>query len=76
MTYQALDPTRVHDLLASDPEYVYIDVRSVQEFEHGHVPGSYNIPLLLMGLSGMQPNPDFLAVVMRRFAKEQKIVFG
>ncbi len=76
MTFQTLNPTGVNQLLAEDPEYVYVDVRSVQEFEQGHVPGSYNIPILFMTPGGMQPNPDFLAVVKRRFAKGQKIVFG
>jgi len=76
MSYRALNPTQVHELLAGDPEYVYIDVRSVQEFEHGHVPGSYNIPILFMTHAGMQPNPQFVQAVKQRFAQEQKIVFG
>ena len=76
MTFQTLNPTGVNQLLEEDPEYVYVDVRTVEEFEQGHVPGSYNIPILFRVGGGMQPNPDFLAVVKRRFTKAQKIVFG
>lgn len=76
MSYQTHTPTEVHALLAGDPSTVYVDVRSIQEFEQGHVPGSYNIPLLFMTPAGMQPNPAFLAAVLARFPKPQKIVFG
>jgi rhodanese-related sulfurtransferase len=37
----------------------YLDVRSIPEFEAGHAPGAYNIPLLHMAPGGMQPNPKF-----------------
>ena len=76
MTFQTANPTSVKQLLEEDTEYVYVDVRTVEEFEQGHVPGSYNIPILFRTREGMQPNPDFLTAVKRRFAKGQKIVFG
>jgi len=75
MSYQTHNPTGVKELL-DGADYVYVDVRSPQEFEQGHVPGSYNIPLLFMTSAGMQPNPAFLAAVTKRFPKTQKIVFG
>jgi len=76
MPYQTQNPTTVHRLLAEDSELVFVDVRSQQEFEQGHVPGAYNVPLLFKTPQGMQPNPGFAEVVKRRFKKEQKIVFG
>jgi rhodanese-related sulfurtransferase len=76
MPHQTTNPPGVKQLLERDPEYVYVDVRSVEEFEQGHVPGSYNIPILFKTAYGMQPNPDFLAAVKRRFPPGQKIVFG
>ena len=76
MTFQTTNPTGAKQLLERYPEYVYVDVRTVEEFEQGHVPAAYNIPIAFKTLSGMQPNPDFLAVVKRRFATGQKIVFG
>jgi len=76
MTFQTKNPTGVKQLLEEHPEYVYVDVRTVEEFEQGHVPGAYNVPILFRTQMGMQPNPEFLAVVKRVFAREQKIVFG
>ena len=43
--------------------YVYVDVRSVPEFEAGHPAGAFNVPLLDMSPMGMTPNPDFLRVM-------------
>jgi rhodanese-related sulfurtransferase len=74
MTYQTTDPEGAQALL--DTGYVYVDVRSVQEFEAGHPPGAYNVPILFQTAGGMQPNPDFVAAMQRHFSKDQKIVFG
>ena len=60
----------------SEDGYLYLDVRSVQEFENGHPDGAYNIPLLHMTPNGMSPNPGFLEEVERTFAKDQPIVVG
>ncbi len=56
--------------------YVYIDVRSVPEFEAGHPAGAYNVPLNHAGPGGMTPNPDFLAVVEATFPRDAKLVVG
>jgi rhodanese-related sulfurtransferase len=54
-------------LVARDPNLVHIDVRSVPEFEAGHAPSAYNIPLMHMGPGGMTPNPNFAAEVQAQF---------
>lgn len=57
--------------------YLYLDVRSIPEFEQGHPTGAYNIPLLHMGAGGaMEPNPDFLRVVNATFDRDQHLVIG
>jgi rhodanese-related sulfurtransferase len=56
--------------------WIYLDVRSVPEFEAGHPAGAYNVPLLHMGSAGMEPNPEFLRVVTANFPKDAKIVVG
>ncbi len=56
--------------------WVYLDVRSVPEFEQGHPNGAYNVPLLHLASGGMQPNEAFLDVVTRTFAPGAKIVVG
>lgn len=62
--------------LLDEHGYVYVDVRSVPEFEAGHPAGAYNIPLNHQTPAGMQPNPKFLAVFEATFPKDAKIVLG
>lgn len=56
--------------------YTYVDVRSEPEFETGHVPGAYNVPLMHRGPGGMQPNPDFLSVMQAAFDSEAPLLLG
>jgi rhodanese-related sulfurtransferase len=56
--------------------YVYVDVRSVPEFEAGHPTGAFNVPLLHMGPAGMAPNPEFLDVMQKAFPRDAKLVVG
>ena len=58
-----------------DNGWTYLDVRSVPEFNEGHPPGAYNIPLMNKNPGGgMAPNPDFLAVVEGAFEKDARLV--
>jgi rhodanese-related sulfurtransferase len=66
-----------YDLMRSDPEYVYLDVRSVPEFEAGHAPGAINIPIMhFTPGTGMSPNQEFTAVVEAALPKDAKLVIG
>ncbi len=56
--------------------YVYLDVRSVPEFETGHPKGAFNIPLMHAGRISMSPNPKFMDEVAKAFPKDAKIVVG
>jgi rhodanese-related sulfurtransferase len=56
--------------------YVYVDVRSIPEFDAGHPTGAYNIPLNHMGPAGMAANPEFMAVMEKTFPKDAKLVLG
>lgn len=62
--------------LVDEDGYVYVDVRSVPEFEAEHPVGAFNVPLMHQGPAGMTPNGDFLAVMNKAFAKESKLVLG
>jgi rhodanese-related sulfurtransferase len=53
--------------------YVYIDVRSVEEFELGHPEGAYNVPWQQRGAAA---NPDFLRVVRAAFDLAQPLLVG
>ena len=56
--------------------YLYLDVRTVTEFNQGHPTGAYNIPAFIPGPMGMAPNPQFVAEVQARFAPDTPIVLG
>ena len=74
MPHQTTNPAGAKDLLAKG--YTYVDVRTVEEFEQGHVPGACNVPIAFRGPGGMLPNPDFAAVIQRLYPKDAKLVFG
>ncbi|HKV40777.1 MAG TPA: rhodanese-like domain-containing protein [Blastocatellia bacterium] len=70
-------PEEAYKLMASDPEIIYLDVRSVPEYEAGHAAGAINIPLLHFTPGvGMTPNPDFINVVDANLPKDAKLVVG
>lgn len=75
MTIRRVSPTEAQDLMTQEG-YVYVDVRSVPEFEAGHPAGAYNVPLAHLGPRGMAPNPDFLATMEAHFAKDARLVIG
>ncbi len=62
--------------LVDEEGWVYVDVRSVPEFEAEHPTGAYNVPLMHAGAGGMTPNPDFVAVMAAAFPKDAKLVLG
>ena len=70
-----VSPQEAKDLIDREG-YVYVDVRSIPEWDEGHPTGSFNVPLNHLGPAGMAPNPDFLAVMEKSFAKDAKLVMG
>lgn len=72
MSAQKITPQEAADAMR-ERGYVYLDVRTVEEFELGHPEGAYNVP---WQLPGAKPNPDFLRVVRAAFELEQPIVVG
>ena len=75
MTVKRISPQEAAALVR-DEGYVYIDVRSIPEFDGGHTAGAYNIPLMHATPSGMRPNGDFMSVVSAVFPKDSKLVVG
>lgn len=77
MAVKEITPQEAHDLLAKEPDCVYIDVRTVHEFCAGHPQGAVNIPIAFPDPGrGMALNQDFLKVVEGQFSKEKKIIVG
>jgi rhodanese-related sulfurtransferase len=56
--------------------YLYVDVRSVPEFEAAHPAGAYNVPLREPAVGGLADNPAFLQVMEGLFSRDQKLVIG
>jgi rhodanese-related sulfurtransferase len=75
MTHPRLSAQEAHGLIA-EQGYVYLDVRTEEEFAQGHPAGAYNVPLMLRTAQGMQDNPRFLEVVASAFAPDAKLVLG
>jgi rhodanese-related sulfurtransferase len=75
MTVKRVSPDEAHDLVQKEG-YVYVDVRSIPEFEAGHPTGAYNVPIAHLGPAGMVPNPEFLSVMQKNFPRDAKIVVG
>jgi rhodanese-related sulfurtransferase len=71
---RSITPEEVAGLV--DEGYVYVDVRSEQEFEQGHIPGAVNVPLMHFESGRMQQNPEFLDVVRAAFDKDKKLILG
>ena len=54
----------------------YLDVRTPEEFETGHVPGALNLPLRLNGGAGMVDNPDFVRVAQAALSPREPLLVG
>jgi rhodanese-related sulfurtransferase len=71
-------PPEAHETMQRVPDAVYLDVRTPAEFATGHPVGARNVPVLFLQGPGQppQPNPDFLAVVERHFARDTTLLIG
>ena len=75
MAIKRVTPEEARDLV--DEGWIYVDVRSIPEFEQGHPAGAYNIPWMHAEPGrGMTPNPEFADVMARAFDREDKLVLG
>lgn len=75
MSYRTVEPDEAKRL-ADSGEWVYLDVRSAEEFAAGHPEGAYNVPIAHAAEGGLAPNPDFAAVVGRNFAPDARLLVG
>lgn len=75
MTVKRVSPQEA-DALVREDDYVYVDVRSIPEFDAGHPTGAYNIPLMHATPAGMRPNADFMTVISAVFPKHSRLVLG
>jgi len=73
-----ITPQEAKALLDQDGRHVYLDVRTVEEFTAGHVPGSLNIPVLFMDQAAgtRSPNENFVAEVAAAIPKDAPLIVG
>jgi rhodanese-related sulfurtransferase len=78
VSIQQLTAEQVQALMSQDRTIVYLDVRTVPEFEAGHPPAALNMPVVIPDPASrkMVPNPDFLATVEATLPKDAKIIVG
>ena len=78
MAIQNITPEDVQAVLEGDSEFVYLDVRSIPEFDQGHPEKAYNVPLMNFDAvkQKLSANPDFEQVVKANFKKSQRIILG
>jgi rhodanese-related sulfurtransferase len=70
-----ISPAEAHTKM-KDESFTYVDVRTEEEFADGHPAGAWNVPLMNAGAAGMEPNPDFLPVMEKAFAKDAPLIVG
>ncbi len=77
MEIKRISPEETKELLESDEGYIYLDVRTVPEFDAGHVPGGKNVPVMGRDPYGrMQVNSQFVEIVEANFGKDAKCITG
>lgn len=77
MTHRDLEPSDVKALLEGAEGWTYVDVRTEEEFQSGHVAGAWNVPFAVRDTAGrMAPNPEFLAVMRGLFPSDARLVLG
>jgi rhodanese-related sulfurtransferase len=70
-----ISPAEAHAKMTGEA-FAYVDVRTEDEFAAGHPAGARNVPVMVDGAAGLEPNPDFVAVMERAFAKDAPIIVG
>ncbi len=77
MEVRRISPDEAKALLDSGNGHIYLDVRTVSEFEAGHPQGAKNIPFLEQDpLRGMSINPRFAEIVEKNFGKSANLICG
>jgi rhodanese-related sulfurtransferase len=78
VSIQQITAEEAHTLITQDTSVIYLDVRTVPEFEAGHPPAALNIPVVLPNpaIRRMTPNPDFLPTAEAAIPKDAKIIVG
>lgn len=67
---RSVDLQEAMNLLSVDVPFV--DVRSVEEYEAGHIPGAFNVPFKLARGDRLEDNPEFTSLVAKVISPDQR----
>lgn len=78
MGVRRIDAERAKELLETDEDYAYVDVRTEEEYAEGHIPKACNVPLFRRGPGGigLHINDEFRLAMEKKFGKTDKIILG
>ena len=77
MPINQVEPPQAHEILKSNPDAIYLDVRTEPEFALGHPDGAINVPVVFIkGPGQMELNGEFVDVVAKTLPREKKLVVG
>ena len=76
MTIRQTTPPEAYETLQREPDTVYLDVRTPEEFAAGHPAGAVNVPVLFFRGGQSTPNSDFVAAVQRLLPPDTALLVG
>jgi rhodanese-related sulfurtransferase len=77
MPIKQTEPSQAHEILQSNPDAIYLDVRTEPEFAQGHPAGAINVPVVFIkGPGQMELNGEFVDVLAKTLPREKKLVVG
>ena len=77
MSIKQVEPPQAYEILQGNPDAIYLDVRTEEEFAQGHPAGAINIPVVFLK-PGAPPqlNESFLDVAQKVLPQGKKLVVG
>ncbi len=77
MPINQVEPPQAHEILKKNPDALYLDVRTEDEFANGHPDGAVNIPVVFIkGPGQFEVNAEFLLMAEKLFPKDKQLVVG
>ena len=76
LSYRQITAQEAMDMMTAEKDYVILDVRTVQEYESGHIPGAICIPNETIGSADVPELPDKLILVYCRSGNRSKQASG
>ena len=77
MSIKQVEPPQAYEILQENPDAIYVDVRTEEEFAQGHPAGAINLPVVFLRPGAApQLNDSFLGVAQKVLSQDKKLVVG